>query len=218
MLVLAGDIGDLRNPNLERFFYWIMDNWSHAFYIPGNHDYFGFMWEDAEQIMKELCSRTSVTYLNDCMVCHKSITGKCYYFLGATFWTDLTNHEDICRNAMSEYKYVVGLSPELTTECHKVSRNWIHEIITNIKDPHSSIIVVTHHPPSKRCLSPHWQGDVLNPAFVSNSEDLLEKVDLWICGHTHYNFNYLVGKARLVSNQYGHGDVYRYRSDCYISL
>ena len=48
------------------------------------------------------------------------------------------------------------------------------------------IIIVTHHAPSPYCISPQYQGSMLNPAFASNlNQFILEnpQIRLWCFGH-----------------------------------
>ena len=58
-------------------------------------------------------------------------------------------------------------------------------------------------PGASRRSSP---GHPLNPAFVSNLEDLMGHAQLWIHGHTHQAFDYTVRGTRIVCNPRGYAN------------
>lgn len=61
-------------------------------------------------------------------------------------------------------------------------------------------VVVTHHLPSGRSVAPRFAASVLNPAFASDLDHLIEEHEpaLWIHGHTHENCP-TAGSARPAS-------------------
>jgi Icc-related predicted phosphoesterase len=69
-------------------------------------------------------------------------------------------------------------------------------------------IIVTHHAPNAKSIPPDHEGSLLNAAFVSNLDTLVEQsgVPLWIHGHTHHNVDYRIGSTRVLSNQRGYPD------------
>ena len=71
------------------------------------------------------------------------------------------------------------------------------------------IIIVTHHAPSPYCISPQYQGSMLNPAFASNlNQFILEnpQIRLWCFGHVHSSFDFILGETRLVCEPFGYGN------------
>jgi hypothetical protein len=72
-------------------------------------------------------------------------------------------------------------------------------------------VVMTHHCISPLSIHPQYAGNPLNAAFPS---DLTKEVtengpDLWLHGHTHHSFDYMLGSTRVVCNPYG----YLYREE-----
>jgi hypothetical protein len=67
-------------------------------------------------------------------------------------------------------------------------------------------VVVTHHAPSRQSIHPRFAGSPLNACFVSDAERLMgvERVVLWIHGHTHDSFDYTVGGTRVLCNPRGY--------------
>ena len=69
------------------------------------------------------------------------------------------------------------------------------------------IVVLTHHAPSRRSISPRFAGDALNPCFVS---EVIEKIHfakpvaLWLHGHVHDAFDYELNGTRVVCNPLGY--------------
>jgi hypothetical protein len=67
-------------------------------------------------------------------------------------------------------------------------------------------IVVTHHAPSRRSIAPRFRDDPLNPAFASDLEAFIRTYtpSLWIHGHMHDSFDYVIGSTRVVCNPRGY--------------
>jgi hypothetical protein len=67
-------------------------------------------------------------------------------------------------------------------------------------------VVITHHAPSRKSIHPRFEGSLLNACFVSDAERLLgaARIRLWVHGHTHDTFDYLVKGTRVVCNPRGY--------------
>ena len=65
--------------------------------------------------------------------------------------------------------------------------------------------MITHHAigPS---IHPRYAGSLLSACFVSDAEHLVngEREQLWIHGHTHDSFDYVVGGTRVICNPRGY--------------
>ena len=55
-------------------------------------------------------------------------------------------------------------------------------------------------------IHPRFAGSPLNLCFVSDLESMLDadRVDLWIHGHTHDSFDYVLNGTRVVCNPRGY--------------
>src|ERR1041385_173003 len=98
------------------------------------------------------------------------------------------------------------LRPEDTARFHMESLAWLKRELKNHNPTRT--IIITHHAPSCGSIPPFYTGNVLNAAFASNLDALVERggVPLWIHGHTHHNVDYFLGSTRVLSNQRGYPD------------
>jgi predicted phosphodiesterase len=105
-------------------------------------------------------------------------------------------------------------SPEDSVKDHKAMLEFIK---TTIKDNSTMpVVVVGHHAPSKQSVKPRYEGDVLvNGAYSSDlSEFILNypQIKVWTHGHTHDQFDYMIGSTRIVCNPRGYIN-YEYQAD-----
>ena len=67
-------------------------------------------------------------------------------------------------------------------------------------------VVITHHAPSCNSVHPRFARSLLSACFVSDAERLLggSRVQLWVHGHTHDTFDYVVNGTRVICNPRGY--------------
>jgi Icc-related predicted phosphoesterase len=96
--------------------------------------------------------------------------------------------------------------PEDTVEDHKAMLNVIREAVA--ENPAGKFVVVGHHSPSKLSTKPQYQDDVIvNGAYSSDLSELMldhPQIKLWTHGHTHHEFDYMIGTCRVVCNPRGY--------------
>jgi Icc-related predicted phosphoesterase len=94
-------------------------------------------------------------------------------------------------------------TPEASAALFARDAAWLER---KLAEPHAGpTVVVTHHAPSRRSVHPRFDGSPLNACFVSDLEHLLDgRACLWIHGHTHDSFDYVVGGTRVVCNPRGY--------------
>jgi predicted phosphohydrolase len=207
--VLAGDI-DHGTKGLD----WARAAFPHhpIVYVAGNHEYYG---EAIPKLTDELRTRAAVldiAYLENDVA---DVAG--VRFVGCTLWTDLELFgphpwvADAVLEAMVDYRSIRvspqyrRLRPGDTVRMHRTSRQWLEQVLT---ESGAGTVVVTHHAPSARSLSPRYAQDPVSAAYASNLDVLVETYApaLWIHGHTHYCVDYTIGSTRVVSNQRGYRD------------
>lgn len=96
-------------------------------------------------------------------------------------------------------------APEDTVEYHKKMLDYI-KIVTG--ENTQKFVVVGHHAPSKASTHSRYVHDTtMNGAYSSDlSEFILDRpqIKLWVHGHTHDPFDYMVGSTRIVCNPRGY--------------
>lgn len=206
VVVLAGDIG----VGLEGL-HWAQKQFPDqpVIYVPGNHEYY----RNNTDLIDDLKARATrnMHVLNDDQVIVNGVR-----FLGSTLWTDfaLLGLEKQVPAMLEAQQYmtdfvVIGhedhcFTPRDALQLHTNSRAWLTSMLAQ---PFSGkTVVVTHHAPSSRSISRRYVGDLLSPAFASNLESLMgdRRAVLWVHGHVHDSFDYVVDGTRVVCNPRGY--------------
>lgn len=99
------------------------------------------------------------------------------------------------------------LSPSDAVEDHKAMLKFIEETYDAVP-PWKTVVVCTHHAPSKMSEHPRYTHDrLMNGAYNSNLDKFIldrRAIKLWTHGHTHEDFDYMIGSARVVCNPRGY--------------
>ena len=93
---------------------------------------------------------------------------------------------------------------------HRQARTWLARELA--KPFAGKTIVVTHHAPHRESLADRFANDLASAGFISHLTDLIgPPAALWIHGHTHTPFDYVVNGTRIVCNPRGYVDRRRNR-------
>jgi len=69
-------------------------------------------------------------------------------------------------------------------------------------------VVVGHHAPSRLSTHAMYANDtVMNGGFSSDMNDFIQdhpQIRLWTHGHTHHEFDYMIGGTRVMCNPRGY--------------
>lgn len=207
VIVLAGDI-NVGAAGVE----WAIENihGAQVVYVPGNHEYYRYAFPDLVTLMKSKTRGTHVHVLeNDAVMIHG------VRFLGCTLWTDfmLNGNPTLARfdaeRALADYHAIRITAPHRklkatdTTAAHEQSRAWLQR---ELADRDLPTVVVTHHAPATGSIADQYKTNPLNPAFISDLDDLVAHsgARCWIHGHTHARFDYTLGDTRVVCNPRGY--------------
>ena len=203
ILILPGDIGNLYKKNqLYNFLKKLCDKFIAVIYIPGNHEYYKIKnvkimsFYKLNFILKEIEESISNLYIlrQDCL----EING--IYFAGCTLWSKY--------NLDYFPKFIVrifGFNKEFYNNLHYRDLKYIKKLIKYSKNKNKKLVIITHHVPTLK-LNITKKYDRYASLYFSPLDYLLESgdIDLWICGHIHYNFDKIINnKTRLVANQKG---------------
>ena len=210
VVVLAGDIA---RP-------WEAATWAAGFdrpvlYVPGNHEFYGDTLDGTIRRLREACAGTRVQVLDDDEVVLGGVR-----FLGSTLWTDFRLFGDGDRRAAAmrdgqrwirDFTRIrvadapeALFTPERSAALFDGHTRWL---AGRLAAPHPGpTVVITHHAPSPASIHPRFAGSPLNACFISDAEHLLDgtRARLWIHGHTHDSFDYVVNGTRVICNPRGY--------------
>lgn len=220
VVVLAGDI-DLHTRGIE----WAIENWKGSktaiLYVIGNHEFYNAELHSIRQQIKKRAEEARSQGVAIWLLDDESIelddpaTGEPVRFLGATLWTDYKLFGDeamvFCmknaEKALNDHR-IIRCSPEnrfLAVEAARLHRDSVSWLTAELANPFAGkSVVVTHHLPSGLSVAPRFKAEPLSAAFASHLDLLVEKANIWIHGHTHDNFDYHLGKCRVVCNPRGY--------------
>ena len=102
-----------------------------------------------------------------------------------------------------------SLKPDDCEKFHKESKKYIEFAYNKIieKNPNATIILMTHHPFTKKCESEKYKGEPLNAGFISDEDKWLKKFDnikYYHCGHVHSRFFDKLGNMQIICNPMGY--------------
>jgi len=97
-------------------------------------------------------------------------------------------------------------SPEDAVDEFKKFTGYIQQIVEGKFD--QKFVVAGHHAPSRISTHARYADDtVMNGGYSSSLDEYMidhPQIKLWTHGHTHHNFNYMVGSTRVVCNPRGY--------------
>lgn len=210
VVILAGDIARPRDAIA-----WASAIAGHVLYVPGNHEFYGGSLAGTAAALRHLSAGTRVRVLDGDGVVIDGVR-----FLGTTLWTDFRLYDETGKRAAATAEAlrcmwdftrirVDDASAALFTpaDCAALFDRQSRWLAGKLAEPHAGpTVVITHHAPSRRSIHPRFAKSLLNPCFVSDAEYLLDgnRASLWIHGHTHDSFDYVVNGTRVVCNPRGY--------------
>ncbi|AEW03393.1 hypothetical protein A4D02_05060 [Niastella koreensis] len=214
VLILAGDILPLSLHNTQSTFIdFIADNFEQVYWIPGNHEYYGYdLATVADPLLEKL--RSNVWLVNNQVIAYKKVS-----FICSTLWSkvDVVHALDIQRS-ISDFFAIKWNGEKFTTrqfnQLHNRSVAFLEKAFK--EKGTSESIVVTHHVPTLYDYPKKYRNSPLNGAFVTELHDLIHDsgADYWIYGHHHFNIPaFKIGAATMLTNQLGyvhHGEHYKF--------
>jgi len=162
--------------------------------------------------------------------------------LATTLWSDIPdNYLEEAEHFLNDYHRSYNHGPNEATprllratetrQWYRDNLNWLQTQLQGIYDQNKAashqssgnaiqtkVIVLTHHTPLITGTSaPQYEGQDSTHCFSSDLQSLLvhpySPIDVWACGHTHYNFDLQLAQSnrsddgkrvRVVSNQRGY--------------
>ena len=217
-----------RSERFHDFFERCATNFPHVIYVMGNHEYYHSDFATALSEMRRKLAHLSNLYILEREI--KVIDD--VTFIGGTLWTDMNNQDPLTlyhmRTMMNDFRViqnsavpvhfrtsegefktrVAKFSPDDAVTEHVKMKEYI-QVVTDMlgKNP-NKYVVVGHHAPSRRSTHAMYANDtIINGGYSSNMDEFIEhrpQIKLWTHGHTHHEFDYVIGETRVVCNPRGY--------------
>lgn len=210
VVILAGDVA-----RPKEAVSWVLGFDKPVLYVPGNHEFYGGSIAGAADELKQLCAGTNIRVLDNDQVIIKGVR-----FLGTTLWTDFmlwADDEQRSLAMLEAQRFMRDFStihvdkpvprlftPDDAAALCRVDAQWLE---SRLAEPHAGpTVVITHHAPSRQSIHSRFSGSLLNSCFVSDLQHLVDgqRAQLWVHGHTHDSFDYMLDGTRVVCNPRGY--------------
>lgn len=213
VLILSGDIMIGEKPNLD-FLQKCSDEFENTIYVAGNHEFYHGNWYGTLVKLKKMCSNIPrIHFLEN----ESKLIGD-VLFVGCTLWTDMNNQDPVTmyeiKNMLNDFRHITHdmpanyrrITPDDVVKRHLDSKRFIGEIVAENKN--RKIVVVGHHAPSKASTHPRYADEyITNGAYSSDLSDFIldiPEIKVWTHGHTHDQFDYMIGSTRIICNPRGY--------------
>jgi Icc-related predicted phosphoesterase len=215
-----------RSEAWHQFFQECSDRFPHVIYVMGNHEHYHGDYRDTITNLRDRLS-----YIRNLRILDKEcFVVDDVTFIGGTLWTDMNKEDPITllhmKGMMNDFRCVNNsnrvtifkdedgkfherksrFTPEDAVEDHKQMMDYIRLMIEGKFE--QKFVVVGHHAPSKQSTHPRYQKEeIMNGGYSSDLNDFImdhPQIKLWTHGHTHEDFDYMIGSTRIVCNPRGY--------------
>jgi len=217
-----------RSEMFHEFFERCAQNFPHVIYIMGNHEYYHSDFATALHDMRRKLAHLSNLYILEREL--KVIND--VTFIGGTLWTDMNNQDSLTlyhmRTMMNDFRVIQNsttpvhfrtqegefktrvskFSPEDAVSEHVKMKEYIQVVTAMLGKNPNKYVVVGHHSPSKQSTHEMYAHDtIMNGGYSSDLDEFImdhPEIKLWTHGHTHHEFDYMIGETRIVCNPRGY--------------
>ena len=217
---------DNKSSKIHKFFQECCARFKHVIYISGNHEHYNGDFAETFTVLRDRFGYLVNLHILD----KESVLINDIMFIGGTLWTDMNKEDGITlmhmKSMMNDFRcvknsarkrhfhdlngnsqfQVANFTPDDAVEDHKKMLEYIKIMVEGKHD--QKFVVVGHHAPSKASTHPRYADELtMNGGYSSDlSEFILDypQIKLWTHGHTHEEFDYLIGTTRIVCNPRGY--------------
>lgn len=223
ILVLAGDIGYLGDDMYSKhpFWNWCADNYEQTFIVPGNHELYNYFDINnlTEGWTEEIRANVSAVY-------NKVISLNDIDLILSTLWAKIHPIEAYnVEHGVTDFRRIRNGEMLLSWNRFNDEHERCVEFIKRSIEQSSARkrVVVTHHVPSFELIAEEFKGSLINGAFTSDLNLLIEAypIDYWIYGHSHRNIDEKIAGTKMLSNQLGYvfaNEINTFKPDKFIEL
>jgi predicted phosphodiesterase len=168
-----------------------------VFFVPGNHEYDGLPFEEADARLRETCERLEITFLHQRLVVLQGVR-----LIGCTLWSD--------------FEALVPQSGPLTQQlkarqkAERAADFYLRKTGTTLSgQPFLAAavrptVVVTHFAPSLKSADPRYGLTPGTAGFCNALDHLMPKANVWLHGHLHCAQDYVQHDCRVLANPFGY--------------
>jgi len=210
ILLLAGDIGNPSSNIYKTFITDMSNKYEKVFIVTGNHEYYQ-KYEKKDDINKyyrydmdqvdNMINKFVLTLSNVHFLQRQSFIHNEIRYLGCTLWS---LSDSILSKYMSDYEYIKDFTTKISNNLFVQNVEWLRTELNKESDAYYATVVITHHLPSNKLIHKQYEEHPLNSFFASNLDELVEKADLWVCGHSHTSNYIKIGKCKCYMNPIGY--------------
>lgn len=223
LIIFAGDIGvhttgmEIANRVARNFDVPVL-------YVAGNHEYYRSLsmdldshtWEGTPGDLGRVADHTTeiekgkTTYFENTCCVYNGVR-----FIGGTLWTNMEyfgkNYivEMQVERGMNDYRaiwseYNHPLRINMVINRHNETLAFFKEKLSEPFD--GPTVVISHHTPSSKSVPEEYKTDRITAGYTSRLEEFIldHEPTVWIHGHTHTQYDYMLGKTRIVCNPRGY--------------
>lgn len=206
--VLAGDIaGGVYALNFIKH---LLSLGYKVIYVLGNHEFYNknifeliFQWQEISKTLDNFY------FLNN-----ESVVIDGVEFFGSTLWSSLGTKNDLdeidnsvkmnLKNS-KDFLSILDFNIDTMKSMFYDSWNKLRDLIDNSKS--KTKVVVSHYAPSEKSIHEYYYGKKIeNLMFYSELSNYIAYSDLnlWIHGHVHNSFDYMIYNTRIICNPRGY--------------
>lgn len=221
VLILGGDLGlvctERQRETLGRFLVNASVMFRSVIYILGNHEHYNYSYIHTYTTIEQLIYKLGLQ--NVFLLEHATKVFDNVAFVGATLWTDYDNDPakmSLCGRAINDHRLITtgtilqpngwAFTPEMARQEHMKARTYVFNEAKKQKAAGNKVVIVVHHGISYKSVHKEYDGSPINCAFVSalDNEVVEAKADILFHGHTHKQFDYMLGETRVIVNPRGY--------------
>lgn len=204
-LIIAGDVGDPFQRSTIEVYEELKKRFQRILFVRGNHDVYNY--RSLYEIDKQLNNLGLDLIQNNSLIIGN------VEVIGTTLWTEIPiRHQNIIH-------YNHGYTWEIVQFLHNQDKDFLKDILEKPKEYQR--IVITHFP-----ISFDWAPNNLdhsNPIcyryYNTKLDPLLDKADVFICGHNHCFVNKIKNNSLLIENPIGYpGEITNFNPKLYLEI
>ena len=219
-LALLGDIGNSRDTKLYEFLEKQLHQFQKVFFLLGNHEPYHTSFPKSKERVtsfqnswnakrgSDASSLGEFVFLNQTRYdINDTVT-----VLGCTFFSNILPEQlEKVSFGLWDFYDIAEWAVE-HNEAHASDISWLQTQLQllSAEDRKRKVFVMTHHSPTlaAEANDPKHRNSEISSGFVTDilapGEKLLEGIDVWGFGHTHFNCDFVLDGVRVCANQRGY--------------